>query len=239
MPILQAESLSKSFSEAGGQAPVLDEVSLTVSAGEMVTIVGPSGSGKSTLLYCLAGLEKPTRGAVRVASTDLWSLSRREAAAFRRDNLGFVFQAYNLVPYLSAFENAALPLRLSRRRFRRQTVDDALSAVGLAEVGAKLPAQLSGGQQQRVAVARALVSAPTVLFADEPTGALDSANGAGVLTLLRRFTDQGGAVIMVTHDLEAAAIGDRSLVLRDGRIHAELAQPTASALFRAVEAARA
>ncbi|AIY00058.1 putative ABC-type antimicrobial peptide transport system, ATPase component [Arthrobacter sp. PAMC 25486] len=239
-PLLVAHSLSKTFPPASRKEPpaaVLHGVSLSVAPGEMVSIVGPSGSGKSTLLYCLAGLESPTSGTVTLGGRDLASLSRSQLAALRREQLGFVFQRFNLITSLSAWENVALPARLSRRRVSSTGIDGALASVGLADHARKRPGQLSGGQQQRVAIARVLAQHPALVFADEPTGSLDTANGAEVLCLLREAASAGTAVVMVTHDLEAAALADRVLVLRDGSIHTEMHSPTPDAVLAAVRSA--
>ncbi|MBF4603292.1 ABC transporter ATP-binding protein [Curtobacterium sp. VKM Ac-2884] len=233
--LVETTSLSRSFTGAGRQSTtVLDDVSLTIGRGELVTIVGPSGSGKSTLLQCLSGLDAPTSGTVRIDGIDLATLGGDALAAFRREHLGFVFQSYNLIPALTAFENVALPLRLSTGSVDRATVRNALDAVGLTAVARHRPGQLSGGQQQRVAIARTIVTAPDVVFADEPTGALDTESGARVLELLRAAAVGQRSVVMVTHDLEAAARGDRVLVLRDGRLHRELIDPSVTDVLAAV-----
>ncbi|OZB86965.1 MAG: ABC transporter [Microbacterium sp. 14-71-5] len=197
-------------------------------------MVGPSGSGKSTLLYCLAGLEHADQGEVRVHGEALTRASASRLARLRRDRIGFVFQSYNLIPSLSVRENVALPARLARRA--APDVEGALAAVGLAEHGAQRPGQLSGGQQQRVAVARVLAAQPAVLFADEPTGALDSSAGGIVLDLLRGYAREERSVVLVTHDLDAAARADRTIVLRDGRVVAELRRPSAARILAAQHA---
>ncbi len=237
--LLEADGLTRSFPGRDGAAdlPVLRGISLSVERGELVAVVGPSGSGKSTLLYCLSGLEPPTSGRVVVAGTDLASLRGTRAARFRREHIGFVFQSYNLLPALSVRENVGLPARLAGHRVSRDTVDDVLELVGLAGLGGATPATLSGGQQQRVAIARVLLAEPPVVFADEPTGALDAVSGDQVLTELRNLAGRGRSVVMVTHDLEAATRADRVLVLRDGALHAELVAPTAQDVFDAVAAA--
>ena len=229
-----ATDLGKNF---GTGRPALREVSLSVTEGEFLAVVGPSGSGKSTLLYCLSGLEPPTSGRVVVAGTDLASLRGNRAARFRREHIGFVFQSYNLLPALSVRENVGLPARLAGHPVSREAVDAALELVGLAGLGAATPATLSGGQQQRVAIARVLLAEPPVVFADEPTGALDAVSGDQVLTELRHLAGRGRSVVMVTHDLEAATRADRVLVLRDGALHAELVAPAAQDVFDAVAAA--
>lgn len=238
-PLIEAVGISKSF-QTGRRAPavdVLDGVSLRVNRGEFVAIVGPSGSGKSTLLYCLSSLEAPTSGDVRIAGTAVGGLRQAELARFRRDTLGFVFQQFNLIPSLSARENVALAGRLARRRDAADRADQALAAVGLADRARHTPGRLSGGQQQRVAIARALAADPEVVFADEPTGSLDGAAGARVLALLRSLASGERSVVMVTHDLDAATLADRVLVLRDGRIHAEITTPTRPAILAALDAA--
>ena len=236
-PLIQVENLRKSFSAPGrSQAPVavLRGISLDIAPGEMVAIVGPSGSGKSTMLYCLSGLEPYDSGSVMLAGRELGTLGRGALAALRRDHVGFVFQSYNLIPSLTARQNVALPARLARRDPGRAGVDAALADVGLADRGGHRPAQLSGGQQQRVAIARVLAMRPDIVFADEPTGALDTATGSDVLRLLRRAAGDGRAVVVVTHDLEAATLADRVLVLRDGILHAELRRPTAEQVLDAL-----
>ncbi len=219
--------------------PVLRGISLAVHRGEMVSIVGPSGSGKSTLLYCLSGLESYDSGSVRLAGRELAALRRGALASLRRRHVGFVFQSFNLIPSLSARENIALPARLARQGVDRKHVDRALVDVGLSDREGHRPAQLSGGQQQRVAIARVLALRPDIVFADEPTGSLDTATGADVLRLLRASAGEGRSVVMVTHDLEAAALADRVLVLRDGAIHDELRGPTPEQVLEAITVARA
>ncbi|MBT1631372.1 ABC transporter ATP-binding protein [Curtobacterium flaccumfaciens pv. oortii] len=233
--LISAVGLSRSFRGPGErEAIVLDDITVSVPRGEFVAIVGPSGSGKSTLLQCLSGLDSPSSGSVHIDGTDLATLRGDALARFRRDHLGFVFQSYNLIPALTAFDNVALPLRLASGSLDRSAVQDALAAVGLSDVARQRPGQLSGGQQQRVAIARTIVTAPDVVFADEPTGALDSESGARVLALLQGAATGSRSVVMVTHDLEAAARGDRVLVLRDGRLHRELVAPTAADVLQAV-----
>ena len=239
-PLITASSLTKSFparSRKEPAVPVLRGICLAIMPGEMVSIVGPSGSGKSTLLYCLSGLESPTSGTVTLVGQDLSALRRSELASLRRAHVGFVFQQFNLVPSLSARENVALPVRLARRPLDAAAVSAALDSVGLADHGRKRPGELSGGQQQRVAVARVLAQRPDIVFADEPTGSLDTVSGAEVLSLLRSAAKAGSTVVLVTHDLEAAALADRVLVMRDGTIHAELSSPTPDAVLNAVRSA--
>jgi putative ABC transport system ATP-binding protein len=238
MPVnVEAHDLRKSYPDArGALVDVLHGVSLAIGAGEMVSIVGPSGSGKSTLLYVLSGLEAADGGTSSIGGIDLASLTPAKLARFRRKHVGFVFQSYNLIPALTVSENVALPLRLAHGKAPDAEVLAALSSVGLADFADRRPGSLSGGQQQRVAIARVLAAQPDVVFADEPTGALDTVNGSAVLDLLGRYSADGRSVVMVTHDLDAAARADRVLVLRDGRIHAELDHPDARAVFDAVAA---
>jgi putative ABC transport system ATP-binding protein len=225
-PPLELRAVRRVHSGAGPAVAALDGVDLVLRPGTLTAVMGPSGSGKSTLLHCAAGLDVPTSGHVLLDGTDLGALSERRRTLLRRERIGFVFQAFNLVASLTAAQNVALPARLARRRVSRDAVTAALDEVGLAERAGHRPAQLSGGQQQRVAIARALLSRPGTVFADEPTGALDSASSAQVLGLLRRCTDVAGVTtLMVTHDPAAAAWADEVVVLRDGRVHERFGVP--------------
>jgi putative ABC transport system ATP-binding protein len=197
---------------------VLRGVSLTIRGGEFVTIMGPSGSGKSTLLHLLGALDDPTSGSVHFAGQDLKALSERKRSLLRRRQIGFVFQAFNLLPTLTAAENVALPLLLAGEGQTRRRALAALERMRLLQRADHFPEQLSGGEMQRVAIARALVGEPDLILCDEPTGNLDSANAKEILTLLRRLPDGRRTVVMVTHDLQAAACGDRTIHLRDGRV---------------------
>ncbi|WP_336697669.1 ABC transporter ATP-binding protein [Curtobacterium sp. USHLN213] len=235
-PIVRARDVEYAYPGRAAE-PVLRGVSLDVQRGEMLAVVGPSGSGKSTLLACLSGLERPLRGTVEIDGTDIGPLSRQRSARFRRGRVGFVFQSYNLLPALTARENVALPARLAKRPADRRTVDAALDAVGMLDSAHRYPDSMSGGQQQRVAIARTLVARPQVVFADEPTGALDTVAGGAVLDLLRHTASGQRSVVMVTHDLAAAARADRAIVLRDGVLHAELVAPDVDALFDSIERA--
>jgi len=213
----------------GGANPVraLDDVDIVVEQSRFTAVMGPSGSGKSTLMHCLAGLDALTSGRVLLGELDLSTLSDTELTKVRRDRIGFVFQSFNLVPTLSAVENITLPADLGRRRVEPDWLDEVIGTVGLADRLQHRPAELSGGQQQRVAVARALVGRPALVFADEPTGNLDSRAGAEVLGLLRRAVDGiGQTVAMVTHDPVAAGYADRVVFLADGRLVDELDAPT-------------
>ena len=211
-----------------GAVVALDGVSARIAAGSFTALMGPSGSGKSTFLNVAAGLDRPTSGAVAFGDTDLSGLSERRLTILRRERIGFIFQAFNLLPSLTVAQNIALPLRLDGHRPRRATVREVAARVGLERRLRHRPAQLSGGQQQRVAIARALVTRPEVVFADEPTGALDTGTGREVLGLLREVVDHDGhTVVMVTHDPVAAAYADRVIMLADGGVVGTLDDPTA------------
>ena len=206
----------------------LDAISVGFERGSFTAIMGPSGSGKSTLLHVAAGLDRPTSGSVALGDTELAGLNERRLTILRRERIGFVFQAFNLMPSLSVSQNIGLPLRLDGRRPRREQVREVAARVGLDNRLRHRPSQLSGGQQQRVAIARALITRPEVVFADEPTGALDTRSGRGVLALLREVVDADGhTVVMVTHDPIAAAHADRVILLADGRIAGTLEAPDA------------
>jgi putative ABC transport system ATP-binding protein len=225
---LRLDDVVRVFGRGDGAVRALDGVTLGFAEGSFTAVMGPSGSGKSTLLQIAAGLDRPTAGAVQLGDRDLAGLSERVLATLRRDHIGFVFQSFNLLGALTAAQNVALPSRLAGRRLSRATIADALGRVGLAERAGHRPAQLSGGQQQRVAIARALVSRPEIVFADEPTGALDRRSGRDVLHLLRDTVDHDGAtLVMVTHDASAAAWADRVVFVADGRLSGELVAPTA------------
>jgi putative ABC transport system ATP-binding protein len=220
------EGVTRTYGRGGGAVRALDDVSLEFEPGTFTAIMGPSGSGKTTLLQSAAGLDRPDRGTVRIGDTDLAGLGERGLAQLRRRRVGFVFQSFNLLPSLTAAQNVILPLRLAGEHPRRRVAADALARVGLGDRASHRPAELSGGQQQRVAIARALVTDPDVIFADEPTGALDTRSAREVLALLREATvDDGRTLIMVTHDPVAAAVADRVVFLADGRIVDELYAP--------------
>ncbi|WP_432079931.1 ABC transporter ATP-binding protein [Streptomyces sp. WAC 04229] len=214
-----------------GGVRALDDVSLTVEHGTFLAVMGPSGSGKSTLMHCAAGLDSPTAGSVRVDGREISGLNETRRTELRRERVGFVFQAYNLIPSLSVEDNITLPLRLAGRRPDREWLRTLTERMGLADRLAHRPAELSGGQQQRVAVVRALAAKPAVVFADEPTGALDLRSAHQVLDLLRGLVDDlGQTVVMVTHDPAAAARAHRALVMADGRVVEALEHPTAPLL---------
>ena len=225
---ISLRGVQKVYGKGDGAVVALDGVDLDIAPGSFTAIMGPSGSGKSTFLHVAAGLDRPTSGTVALAGTDLTRLSERRLTILRRERIGFVFQAFNLMPSLTVTQNIGLPLRLHRRRVRRADVREVAARVGLEKRLRHRPAQLSGGQQQRVAIARALITRPEVVFADEPTGALDTRTGRAILALLREVVDADGhTVVMVTHDPAAAAHADRVILLADGRIAGILDAPTA------------
>ncbi len=229
---VRARDLVKVHGRGETAVRALDGVSVDVPAGRLTAVMGPSGSGKSTLLHCLAGLDTLTSGTVLYGDTDLSALGDTALTRLRREQLGFVFQAFNLLPTLTARENILLPSRLAGTRPDPAWLDRVIAAVGLGDRLGHRPSQLSGGQQQRVAVARALATRPRVVFADEPTGNLDSRAGHGVLRLLRESVDAlGQTVVMVTHDPTAAEWADAALVLADGRIVERIESPTAAAVL--------
>jgi putative ABC transport system ATP-binding protein len=218
-PIVTAVDLHRRFGEGEAAVDALDGVTLELPAGAFTAIMGPSGSGKSTLMHVLAGLDKPTSGTVTIAGVDLDTLDDRKLTELRRDKVSFVFQSFNLLPVLTAQENIELPLKIAGRPVDEAWRDEIVSTVAIGDRLTHHPSELSGGQQQRVAVARALISKPAVVFADEPTGNLDSQASAEVLRLLRHSVDAlGQTVVMVTHEVSAAAVADRIVVLADGKI---------------------
>src|SRR4051812_40668699 len=217
--VVVADNLSRRYGEGDTAVDALREVSIGFERDRFTAIMGPSGSGKSTLMHILAGLDKPTSGTVELDGVDITGLDDGELTQLRRDKLGFVFQFFNLLPVLTAEENLVLPLSIAGRKPDQAWVDQLVRTVGLEDRRTHRPSELSGGQQQRVAVARALVSKPAVVFADEPTGNLDSKSSAGVMALLRQAVDEfGQTVVMVTHDPAAAAHADRLITLRDGKL---------------------
>src|SRR5258705_1247407 len=216
MALIELREVTKSYKRDAIEIPVLDGVTITVDAGDFLGLMGPAGSGKSTLLNLLAGIDRPTRGSVRIGDTEISALSERALAAWRARHIGFIFQLYNLIPVLTAFENVELPLLLTNlsKKQRRDHVMTALGIVGLGDREKHYPRQLSGGQEQRVAIARAVVTDPTLLLADEPTGDLDAKSGAEVLTLLQRLNREfKKTIVMVTHDPHAAERASRVLHL--------------------------
>jgi putative ABC transport system ATP-binding protein len=226
-PAARARRAHKRYGDGDTSVTALDHVDLDIAAGRLTAIMGPSGSGKSTLMHCLAGLDSLTGGQVFIGDVELGSLSDRALTRLRRAQVGFVFQAFNLVPTLTAHENVTLPLDLAGRRPDRDWLDHVIEVTGLADRLTHRPSELSGGQQQRVALARALASRPRVVFADEPTGNLDSRSGGAILDLLRSAVDdEDQTIVMVTHDPLAASFADSALMLADGRIVDEVAEPT-------------
>jgi putative ABC transport system ATP-binding protein len=217
--IVKATELQRIYGTGEAAVRALDGVDVAIEERRFVAVMGPSGSGKSTLMHVLAGLDRPTSGTVEIAGTEITTLDDKALTVLRRDKIGFVFQAFNLLPVLTAEENILLPLSIAGRDPDREWVDRLIDTIGLRDRLTHRPSELSGGQQQRVAVARALASRPAVIFADEPTGNLDSSSSREVLALLRRAVDEfGQTVVMVTHDADAAQIADETIEMADGRI---------------------
>jgi len=241
-PVVDLEAVTRRFGPRRAPVRALSEVSLSVPAGEFVAVMGATGSGKSTLLHCAAGLDRPTSGTVRLVGRDVTRLREATVTRLRRDRVGIVFQSYNLLSELTIAQNVLLPSRLGGPRVTGRDLDQVLAAVGLGGAGARRVGELSGGQRQRVAVARALVTRPAVIFADEPTGALDPTTGRQILLLLRESVNRAGVtVVMVTHDPVAAEVSDRLVLLRAGHLVADFATPdaaTIAARLRAVSLAQ-
>jgi putative ABC transport system ATP-binding protein len=226
--VVQAVDLSKVYGSGDAHVTALDAITVAFAAGEFTAIMGASGSGKSTLLHCLAGLDTPTSGQVFIGDVDITELSDKQLTQLRRDKVGFVFQAFNLIPTLTAAENITLPLDIAGHKVDPSRFDDVVDAVGIRDRLGHRPSELSGGQQQRVAGARALLSRPEIVFADEPTGNLDSKASAELLAFLRAAVkEHGQSIVMVTHDAGAASYADRIVFLADGRAVDEMREPTA------------
>ena len=235
--VVVARELTRRYGEGDTAVDALRGVSVDIDRAKLTAVMGPSGSGKSTLMHILAGLDKPTQGTVSIDGIEITTLGDTELTKLRRQHIGFVFQFFNLLPMMTARENITLPLTIAGQKVDAGWFDQVVDQVGLADRLTHRPAELSGGQQQRVAIARALVSRPTVLFADEPTGNLDSTTGAEILELIRRSVDTvGQTVVMVTHDARAAAIADRILFLADGVIVRELTNAQQHDVLEAMEA---
>jgi putative ABC transport system ATP-binding protein len=237
-PAVAATAVTRRYGDGESAVDALRGVTLEVPAGQFTAVMGPSGSGKSTLMHLLAGLDTPSAGTVEIGGEDITKMNDKQLTKLRRRHIGFVFQSFNLLPTLSAEENIVLPLSIGGRKVDKTDLEALISRVGLHERRDHRPSQLSGGQQQRVAIARALISRPTVLFADEPTGNLDSASGAEILALLREAVElDGQTTLMVTHDPRAAAAADRVVFIADGRIVADLTEPTEADILAAVKEA--
>ena len=235
-PVVSATDLTRRFGEGDTAVDALRGVSLDVPRGQLTAVMGPSGSGKSTLMHILAGLDKPTSGEVAIDGTAISKLNDSDLTKLRRQHIGFIFQFFNLLPMLTAEENILLPLSIAGEKPDRKWVDDLLDRIGLADRRTHRPAELSGGQQQRVAIGRALVSKPTIVFADEPTGNLDSTTSGEILEVMRSSVDSyGQTTVMVTHDARAAAIADRILFLDDGLIVKELGRSDAHEVISVLE----
>ena len=236
----RAEALWKVYGQGDAAVEALRGITVGFGSGRFTAIMGASGSGKSTLLHCMAGLDAPTSGHVYVGDVDITTLSEKHLTQLRRDKIGFVFQAFNLIPTLSAKENVTLPLDIAGRDVNPAWFDSVVDTVGLRERLNHRPSELSGGQQQRVAAARALVSRPEIVFADEPTGNLDSKAGAELLTFLRgAVDDHGQSIVMVTHDAVAASYADRIVFLADGEVVDEMTEPTAEKILDRLKAMEA
>jgi putative ABC transport system ATP-binding protein len=233
--VVQAEDVTRRYGQGATAVDALRGVSLAVTAGELVAVMGPSGSGKSTLMHILAGLDKPTSGSVSIAGTEITTLDDGKITHLRRKHIGFVFQFFNLLPMLTAEENVVLPLSIAGEKPESRWLEELLGETGLIDRRKHRPSELSGGQQQRVAIARALVTRPTIVFADEPTGNLDSKTGGEILELLRQSVNAyGQTTVMVTHEPRAAAIADRVLFLADGLIVQERRGATASEVLEVI-----
>lgn len=222
-----AVNVIKTYGEGDSEVHALDGISVQFDKGRFSAIMGPSGSGKSTLMHCMAGLDSLTSGSVSIAGTDLAPLNDKALTSLRREQIGFVFQAFNLIPTLNAYENIVLPLSLGGQPGDQAWINQVIDTIGLRDRLSHRPSELSGGQQQRVAIARALASKPAIIFADEPTGNLDSKTGSEVLGFMRRaVTELGQTIVMVTHDAVAASYADRIVFLKDGKIAGEMTEPT-------------
>jgi putative ABC transport system ATP-binding protein len=233
-----ATAVTRRYGDGESAVDALRGVSLEVPSGQFTAVMGPSGSGKSTLMHLLAGLDTPSSGTVAIGGEDITRMGDKQLTKLRRRHIGFVFQQFNLLPMLTAEENILLPMSIAGRKPERGDLDALIARVGLQERRSHRPSELSGGQQQRVAIARALISQPTVLFADEPTGNLDSASGAEILTLLREAVElDGQTTVMVTHDPLAAAAADRVVFIADGRLVADLDAPSEGEILAAVKEA--
>jgi putative ABC transport system ATP-binding protein len=234
--VVEAAGLVRRYGHGDTEVAALRGVDLSIATGQLTAVMGPSGSGKSTLMHILAGLDRPTEGSVTIAGQDITRLSDTDLTLLRREHIGFIFQFFNLLPMLTAAENVVLPLTLAGRKPDREWVAELTDKVGLTQRLSHRPSELSGGQQQRVAIARALVSRPTIMFADEPTGNLDSRTSGEILTLLRSMvTELGQTTVMVTHDAHAAAIADRVLFLADGEIVRDLGASDAHTILSTLE----
>jgi putative ABC transport system ATP-binding protein len=234
--MLIAKDLSKTYGQGANAVRALDRVTIGFDTGAFAAIMGPSGSGKSTLMHCLAGLDTVTSGSVLVGDTQISGLADRELTLFRREHVGFIFQSFNLLPALTAEQNIRLPLELAGRRPDPRWFQEVVGVLGLGDRLGHRPSELSGGQQQRVACARALISRPDVIFADEPTGNLDSRSGAEVLTFLRHSVREfGQTIILVTHDAVAASSAERVVFLADGQVSGELLSPSAARILDALK----
>jgi putative ABC transport system ATP-binding protein len=233
--VVAADSVTRRYGEGESAVDALGGVTLNILSGELTSVMGPSGSGKSTLMHILAGLDRPTSGRVAIGGDEITDMSDNDLTLLRRRHIGFIFQFFNLLPMLSAEENILLPLSLAGEKPDPTWVEELIDSVGLGDRRSHRPSELSGGQQQRVAIARSLVTRPTVLFADEPTGNLDSRTSEEILALLRRSVDEyGQTIVMVTHDADAAAVADRTMFLADGLLVKDIGRSSASQVLEAM-----
>jgi putative ABC transport system ATP-binding protein len=233
--VVEADSITRRYGEGESAVDALRGVSLRILSGELSAVMGPSGSGKSTLMHILAGLDRPTAGTVEISGQEITDMNDNELTLLRREHIGFIFQFFNLLPMLTAEENILLPLSLAGEKPNKEWVDELIDKVGLGDRRSHRPSELSGGQQQRVAIARSLVTKPTVLFADEPTGNLDSTTSEEILQLLRHSVDEyGQTIVMVTHDAAAAAVADRTMFLADGLLVKDIGRSSASQVLDAM-----
>jgi putative ABC transport system ATP-binding protein len=233
--VVAADSITRRYGEGESAVDALRGVSLQILSGELSAVMGPSGSGKSTLMHILAGLDRPTSGTVEISGEDITTMNDNELTLLRRQHIGFIFQFFNLLPMLTAEENILLPLSLAGDKADPEWVEELIGKVGLGDRRRHRPSELSGGQQQRVAIARSLITKPTVLFADEPTGNLDSTTSEEILQLLRNSVDEyGQTIVMVTHDAGAAAVADRSMFLADGLLVKDMGRSSASQVLDAM-----
>lgn len=234
--IINVQEVTKNVSLGNGKRlEILHDISLSADAGEFISIVGPSGAGKSTLLKVMSGLLPPTSGRITLFGLDPYNLRANKAAKLRRNQIGFIFQNYNLIPALPAFDNIVLPLRLAHKGIHKARIYQLLKEINFEASPNSFISSLSGGEQQKVAIARVLIANSKIIFADEPTGALDTTSGKIIFNLLRKLVNRGACVVMVTHDIELAASADKAIILRDGQLERVIQDPTVEAIFKSLD----